>query len=148
MPYCPECRYEYKEGIETCPDCGARLVIEIPKEVMDKATPGSETYTDWVHLARINSEQGAQMILEVFEEKEIPVIVQSGAGHFGVTGQMGLTSFRPVGGAYSVYVPAEFATDAYYEGEIILGDEWKKSALIELDHPEELEDFDEDEEEE
>jgi len=26
MPWCPVCKYEYKEGIETCGDCGAPLV--------------------------------------------------------------------------------------------------------------------------
>jgi hypothetical protein len=26
MPFCPQCKYEYKPGVETCPDCGARLV--------------------------------------------------------------------------------------------------------------------------
>jgi hypothetical protein len=26
MPVCPNCRYEYKEGIKVCPDCGMQLV--------------------------------------------------------------------------------------------------------------------------
>jgi len=26
MPVCPNCRYEYKEGIKVCPDCGMHLV--------------------------------------------------------------------------------------------------------------------------
>jgi len=28
--YCPDCRAEYREGIETCPDCEVRLVVELP----------------------------------------------------------------------------------------------------------------------
>lgn len=28
--FCPECRYEYKEGTTVCPDCGARLVSVLP----------------------------------------------------------------------------------------------------------------------
>lgn len=28
MPFCPNCEYEYVEGITICPDCGVRLVDE------------------------------------------------------------------------------------------------------------------------
>ena len=30
MPYCPECRYDYTEGIEECPDCREKLVDVLP----------------------------------------------------------------------------------------------------------------------
>ena len=30
MPYCPECRYEYREGVEKCPDCDVELVEALP----------------------------------------------------------------------------------------------------------------------
>lgn len=26
MPFCPECKYEYREGIVMCPDCDVKLV--------------------------------------------------------------------------------------------------------------------------
>jgi len=34
--YCPECRAEYREGIETCPDCEIRLVVELSAEDPDE----------------------------------------------------------------------------------------------------------------
>jgi len=37
MPYCPECRYIYRPGVEVCPDCGAELVDE---EEMDQNEDG------------------------------------------------------------------------------------------------------------
>jgi len=30
--FCPNCRYEYKLGVTTCPDCGADLVYKLPPE--------------------------------------------------------------------------------------------------------------------
>jgi hypothetical protein len=32
MPFCPNCRYEYKPEIWKCPDCGVRLVDELKEE--------------------------------------------------------------------------------------------------------------------
>ncbi len=32
MPWCPNCKTEYQEGIEVCSDCGATLVDELPDE--------------------------------------------------------------------------------------------------------------------
>ena len=33
--YCPDCRAEYREGVESCPDCEVRLVVELPPEDPD-----------------------------------------------------------------------------------------------------------------
>lgn len=32
MSYCPVCEYEYVEGLDKCPDCGAALVDKLPQE--------------------------------------------------------------------------------------------------------------------
>ena len=32
MPFCPKCRYEYRPEIKVCPDCGEKLVAELPPE--------------------------------------------------------------------------------------------------------------------
>ena len=31
MPYCPECRYEYRPAVERCPDCDTELVDRLPE---------------------------------------------------------------------------------------------------------------------
>ena len=32
MPWCPNCKTEYREGIKVCADCGAALVAELKEE--------------------------------------------------------------------------------------------------------------------
>ncbi len=127
--FCPQCRYEYKAGITICPDCNASLVETLPK-AEDKELP--KEYKDWIQLARINSQYYAEMLLEALRSKEIPAVIESGTGHFGQTGQMGV-SFRPVGGGYSLYVPREFVKDADNEGFVILGVEWEKAKLVDIE---------------
>lgn len=41
MPFCPKCRYEYKEGIEICSDCKVPLVEELSNE-----EPEADFYMD------------------------------------------------------------------------------------------------------
>jgi hypothetical protein len=128
MPFCPNCRYEYKPGVATCPDCGAELVDSLPEKSEEQ---GNEIRNseDWVQLGRLTSQQYAEMIEEALKEKDIPVVVLSSVGHFGYTGQMGISSFRPVGGGYTVMVPKEYAADADEIAQIVIGDEWEKSRL-------------------
>ena len=33
MPWCPKCKTEYRDGVTACPDCGSRLVEELPEAV-------------------------------------------------------------------------------------------------------------------
>ena len=34
MPYCPECKTEYREGIKICSDCEIELVDALPEDVL------------------------------------------------------------------------------------------------------------------
>lgn len=127
MPFCPSCHYEYDDDVFTCPDCEVELVDELPEE------SDEPEYEDWTALARLNSEQEMEMVQEVMRNEGIPVVVQSGTGHFGVTGQMGMSSFRPIGGGYSLLVPYEFLERADRIGSGLLGEEWDKLRLIDLE---------------
>lgn len=139
MPFCPKCRFEYEATVTVCPDCEEPLVsvlspegeIEFPDEIKD-----------WVQLARLTSPQYAQMVQETLRSHGIPVVIQSGAGFFGETGQLGTSSFQPIGGGFSVYVPDEYVVAADIEGLAILGEVWIKSRLVDIegaeDHAEEV----------
>jgi hypothetical protein len=127
MPFCPRCRYEYRPEILSCPECGEALVDSLPEEV-----PAAE-YQDWIPIARLTSQQLADMVVEGLQAKEIPAVVMSGVGYFGVSGTQGVSSFSPVGGGYTILVPREFAADADEEGAVILGEVWEKSKVIQIE---------------
>jgi hypothetical protein len=129
MPFCPKCKYEYEPGVSVCPDCNETLIDHLPEENIIKANTDKINYEDWVKIGRLTSYQYAEMILEGLRGKEIPAVILSGTGHFGQTGQLGVSSFRPIDGAYSVLVPKDFVDDANLEAESILGEVWTKARV-------------------
>ncbi len=129
MPFCPKCKYEYQPEISKCPDCGERLVANLPME------PETDEYFsaqyDWTPVARITSPQYGQMILEVLRAKAIPAILSDSSGHFSKIGAVGATSFQPVAGVgTTLLVPKENIEDAAGEAQVILGEEWEHAKLV------------------
>lgn len=124
MAFCPNCRFEYKQGIAVCPDCGEKLVESLDEENTHSSGSSHEQEKDWVTIGRLTSQHYADLLVEALKSKDIPAVVLSKAGHFGQTGQMGIASYRPVGGAYEVKVPAKYADKADKEAAEILGDVW------------------------
>lgn len=39
MPFCPECKYEYRPDIKTCPDCDVELVDSLEAEAPQGPPP-------------------------------------------------------------------------------------------------------------
>jgi hypothetical protein len=50
MPFCPNCKYEYKATVSVCPDCNEPLVDVLPEDVEDEF---EEDYDNWVPLCRL-----------------------------------------------------------------------------------------------
>jgi len=133
MPFCPKCKYEYREGFDTCPDCEEPLVDELPAEEAEEVTerPAPENF---VPLANLTATEYASMLSDAFEQANIPAEVVSGTGHFGPTGQMGPSSYRPFeGGVYTVWVHQDSLSEADAIGAGILGEEWEKMRLVDFD---------------
>jgi len=51
MPWCPNCKNEYKEGITVCADCGATLVEELPEN-------------DLIRLAVMENEEAVHRLVD------------------------------------------------------------------------------------
>jgi hypothetical protein len=50
--FCPNCRYEYKLGITTCPDCGADLVYKLaPKSAQSPNIADNEKSLVLVYIS-------------------------------------------------------------------------------------------------
>jgi len=126
--FCPQCRYEYRPDITRCTTCDVDLVDILPQEDL-----GTEDVIDWIQIARLNSQQYAEMFLEILQKKEIPAVIRSGTGYFGITGQLGTSSYAPTGGGYSLYVGSDFLLEVNEEGLAFFGEEWEKLKLIDID---------------
>lgn len=95
MPYCPKCGYEYRDDIESCPDCEVDLVAEPPAEI-----PEEYQDAEWVELHSFSGPMYARMAIEMLQKEEIPAYTQT--QFFGSAFGVGGAGY--VGGATPVFV--------------------------------------------
>lgn len=70
MPFCPKCRAEYLEEVETCPDCQVSLVQELPPE--DRVD-----YVDLVELQRVPNEISGIMMKGILDNSGINTVLRA-----------------------------------------------------------------------
>lgn len=109
MPFCPNCKFEYKPEIDICPDCGAKLVSKLEEEIIENIK--------YVPLRKVPTRLYAQMLQEALEEHDIPCLLKG--DDMGVfLGALGTTSVLPV----TVWVPEELKEKAEEIAFQILGE--------------------------
>jgi hypothetical protein len=101
--YCPNCRYEYREGFTTCSDCGVELVSELPPEEPVEH-PELETVMTVTDLATLSAAKAA------LESAGIEFLAD-GEETQDVFGGMG-GEFAPLAGFVQIEVPKEAAEEA------------------------------------
>ncbi|MEW5924680.1 MAG: DUF2007 domain-containing protein [Candidatus Zixiibacteriota bacterium] len=128
--YCPNCKYEYKDGVDECPECGEKLIDSIPPEDIPD-------YYDMVTVYSTSDQAKILIAKSLLEDADIRFYA-SGDGIMDLFGA-GRLGFNPVVGAVEFKV---LAGDEEEAKEILTG-------LIEDDLDDDPDDeYDDDEEEE
>lgn len=103
MPWCPNCKTEYREGFTHCADCGAELVTALPDE-----TPEPENLdhpAEPVLLMHCPSTLEADATVALLQSFSIPCFAQPDMG-----AEKAYTGFCLTGG--SIFVDASRADEA------------------------------------
>lgn len=121
MPFCPNCRYEYKPEVWKCPECGARLVDKLPeKESADDTEEGFTQSKDFVPLRSLPSGVHAQMLQEALESEGIHSIIKQNSQDFAL-GFAGL--FHSLaGGGVTIWVSKEHVKRSEEIADQMFGD--------------------------
>ena len=104
------------------------MVPDADHDPDDGADAGGES-EEFVPIVTLTSPQLAEMVKEALENEGIEAIIHSTTGHFGQTGQFGISSYRPGVGAYTLLVPASRVEEANGLGESMLGEIWSAGRI-------------------
>ncbi len=63
MPFCPRCKAEYLDSVETCPDCQVDLVPVLPIEQVEMI--------DWVPVYQAPTEIAANMVQGILNSRNL-----------------------------------------------------------------------------
>jgi len=138
MPFCPKCKYEYEENIESCSDCGTKLVDQLEKEP-------AEEYDNPAFLTNVADEIQASIIISKLSTYDVPVMKNYKESGSFMAVYMGNTIF-----GIDLYVPSKLlslAKEALEEDPSDNNDEFEFDSMIDDFGFEDMDnlEFDEDE---
>jgi len=101
MKYCHSCRYEFRDDIDVCPDCGVPLREDPP-------APEEYREVEWEVLTRLPNAIYSEMIKEILDNEGIPNYLSFDfmSSTFSVRG------YSLVGESGKLFVPKEFKEQA------------------------------------
>ena len=108
MPFCPICKYEYREGFTVCADCDESLVDALVIPVIENERIPDDTPDVSVLLCSFDCDTEADVAVSILWRNDIPVIKkQRGPGE-----DTGVYTGMPFRGS-DVYVPSMFLATAH-----------------------------------
>ena len=97
MYWCPICKKQYIEGIDVCPDCNGKLVIE------PKVPDGNTSYDHEAYLITVSGEMEANIIETLLTSNNIPVLRKYREAGAYLNIYMGNST-----AGIDIYIPSEF----------------------------------------
>jgi hypothetical protein len=73
MPFCPKCRYEYRSGMEKCPDCDVSLQDHLPNPLPDSS---NEQIDEMVPCWQSENAIEADTVRSMLDGNGIPCLIQ------------------------------------------------------------------------
>ena len=70
MPYCPTCKEAFQD-VKQCPDCGTKLVDELPFQTIPAAN------ATWVEIASPGTDDEARLVQGFLQAEGIPAAVEN-----------------------------------------------------------------------
>lgn len=98
MLFCPSCKYEYEPHVVRCPDCGEKLVAELPGE----QSPSGEDVR-FVPLPDLPGRVYADMVKAALEDMGIPCYIRSD----GLIDTIGVSGTGPMNRGVRIFVPED-----------------------------------------
>ncbi|HYL64490.1 MAG TPA: hypothetical protein VE077_17890 [Candidatus Methylomirabilis sp.] len=113
--FCPQCKAEYRPGFTHCVDCDVDLVVELPKESLEKpepVTPGDPSDDPFCMFWQGDDPRIHAEICGVLDEESIPHKTVRRADHL-----FNLTNYAAfqIGVPFSMFERAENAVKEAYE---------------------------------
>jgi hypothetical protein len=126
VPYCANCKYEYREGVALCPDCDLPLVDKLPS-----GTAATSPDQSWVAVCDIPNDFNSSLARGALESRNIPSIVMSSTFKaYGVDAQYTAQLMASPKATNVIMVPREFAEEATLVLEAILGNDFRQSDSV------------------
>jgi hypothetical protein len=76
MPYCPQCRIEYRLGFSECADCHVALVSTLPAPPLTSEDTGPD-YARFVAVLDTTDNFALNAAIGLLEEDEIPYVIDN-----------------------------------------------------------------------
>ncbi len=69
MPFCPNCKTEYRKGFTECYDCQIDLVDELidDKRLAELKKQGYDIFEDWISIRTFEQNYEAQQLVDLFD---------------------------------------------------------------------------------